>query len=106
MLYGVRVLVLFVCVVFVRVVCDVWRDGAWCVFWFCCCLCVCCCLICLCDVCIIYDVLLYGLLFVLFCSRACGLSCNGYVLMRALLPDVVWFVFHCVLVFVCAVFCV
>ena len=105
MLYGVRVFVLFVCVVSARVVCDVWRDGVWCVFWCCCCLCV------LlfnmsCDVCMIYDVLLYGLLFVLFCSRACGLSCNGYVLMRALLHDVVWFVFRCVLVFVCVVFCV
>ena len=52
MLYGVCVFALFVCVVFARFACDVWRDGVWYVF---CCLFVvvrvCCCLFCLSDVC-------------------------------------------------------
>ena len=68
---------------------------------------VCCCLICLCDVRMIYDMLLYGLLLVLCCNRACGLSCNGSVLMRALLCDVVWLFFSlCVCVSCVFVFCV
>ena len=70
MLYGVCLLVLFVCVVRARFACDVWRDGGW--FVFCACFCLCALLlICLRDVCVIYCVLLYGLLFVLFCNCAC-----------------------------------
>ena len=61
---------LFVRVVFARFACDVWHDGVRSVF--CCCVCLCVVLlISLCDVCMMYCVLLYGLLFVLFCNCAC-----------------------------------
>ena len=71
MLYDVCLIVLFVCVVFARFACDVWRDGVRFVF----CVCVCLCavlLMCLCGVCVIYYALLSGLLFVLFCNCARG----------------------------------
>ena len=70
-LCGVSLFLLFVCVVLARFACDVWRDGVWFVFYCCFCLCALL-LIRLCDACMIYCVLVYGLLFVLFCRYACG----------------------------------
>ena len=72
MLYGACVACMVcLCVLRLRGLRDVWRDGVW--FVVCCCLCLCVwLLICLCDVCLIYFVLLSGVLFVRFCNCACG----------------------------------
>ena len=47
----------------------------------------------MCDVFMMYCVLLYGLLFVLVCKCACGIKCLNFL---------VWFVFRCVFVLMCA----
>ena len=94
------------CVLCLRVLRDVWRDGVW--FVFCCCCCLCVLLLNLLVRCV-YDVQCAVVWFV-----ACAVlhivrvGCNVFecVFMRALLHDVVWFVFRCVFVFVCVVVCV
>ena len=70
MMYGVCVGALFVCAVCLRVLRVMYGAMVYGLS-FVVVVCVCCCSY-ACGVCMIYCVLLYGLLFVLFCNCACG----------------------------------